>query len=63
MYIILESSISYLLGNAWYLCTIQNMCVSQNIFCVSERATCFCLYVGRSQDDTISKAHVEKYNV
>ena len=32
-------------------------------FCVSERATCFCLYLVSFQADTISKAHLEEDNM
>jgi hypothetical protein len=43
--------------------SVKTQLYLDNRFCVSERATYFCLYVGRSQNDTISKAHVEEDNV
>jgi hypothetical protein len=39
--------------------SVKSQLYLDNRFCVSERATCFCLYVGHFQADAVSKAHVE----
>ena len=43
--------------------SVKTQLYLDNRFCVSGRATRFCLYVGRFQADTISEAHIEEDNV